>query len=182
VTITVCTSGCFLPHSKAYAPEDEAERKLFTQARRDVYPDDVRANPANYQSETLLWTGIVTDVAVVEPRKYRLVVEHHYWDWIEDYSIQREVAFLSPRGEGRFECRFTAKSDVLPEQIARLADMAIVYGTPQQVDDSGTIIMICPYYKTLRRELYGTDIFDYGRNGSDLKWLRVPGIDDVRKP
>ncbi len=109
-------------------------------------------------------------------RKYRLVVEHHYWDWIEDYSVQREIAFLSPRGEGQFECRFTGKEEIPADQLARVADMAIVYGIPKKVGSDGTVVMACPFFKTLRRELYATDIFEYGRNGSDLKVLRVPGV------
>jgi len=169
-------AGCIGPYSKRYAPAGAAEEELFSKARRDVYPDDVRSNLAGYESETVLWTGIVRQVDEVEPGKYRLVVEHHYWDWIEDYSVQKEIAFLSPHGEGQFECRFAGKEAVSRDQIARVADMAIVYGVPRSVGTDGTVVMTCPFWKTLRRELYATDIFEYGRNGADLKVLRVPGV------
>jgi hypothetical protein len=171
-------AGCFAPHSKRYAPEGAAEGALFPKARRDIYPDDVRSNPAEYESQTVLWTGIVRRVDEVEPGKYRLLVEHHYWDWIEDYSIQTEIAFLSPRGEGQFECRFAGAQNVARDQIARVPDMAIVYGVPRGLGPDGTIIMACPFYKTLPQPLYATNIFEYGRNGTDLKVLRVPGIAD----
>ncbi len=174
-----CLCSCFGAYSKHYRPEGEQETELFAKARRDVYPNDVRENLKAFDGQLLLWTGIVQSVGPTEDGKHlRMKVEHHYWDWIEDHSIQPEIAFLSPRGEGLFACDYRPNSKVEPDEVARVGDMAIVYGMPKELTASGMILMACPFYKTLRRELYATDIFSYGRDFSDLKVLRVPGVDD----
>jgi hypothetical protein len=178
LAIVTCAAGCF-PYSKRYQPAGDQEKQLFATARRDVYPDDVRGNVPAFDGQTLLWTGIVKAVRLTEDGlRFRMMIEHHYWDWIEDHSIQREIAFLSPRGEGMFACDYHPKADVKPEDVAHVEDMAIVYGIPKNITDDGVILMACPFFKTLRRELYATNIFSYGRNFSDLKGLRVPGVED----
>jgi hypothetical protein len=97
------------------------------------------------------------------------VIEHHYWDWIEDHSIQKAKAFLSPRGEGQFTCH--AERRTLPSVELKDA-MAVAYVRPVGVKDevlhAACIIQFYP------REWYLTDVMDYGRDGEGLKMLRVP--------
>jgi hypothetical protein len=88
---TACPPG---PYSKEYAGSSDAERKLLGEARRDIYPDDVRRQPEQYRKATLAWSGIVTS-AGPDPRDAQyseVVIAHHYWDWIEDQ--------FDPEGEG----------------------------------------------------------------------------------
>lgn len=43
--LTGCVPG---PYSKAYEGSSDTERKLLAEARRDVYPDDVRKAPETF--------------------------------------------------------------------------------------------------------------------------------------
>ena len=167
------TSACIFPHTKAYGPRSEYEQGLFAKARRDIYPDDVRKEVSRYTAETVLWTGIIMDVPTVSSSTWRMRIEHHYWDWLEDYSVQKEIAFLSPRGEGMFEFTFYTSEKFHLESFGRVGDMAIVYGRPKEVSPDGTIVLACKFSKFLRKGLYSTEYMDYGRDPNDVKWIRV---------
>lgn len=174
---SVLLSGCpgVVPGSRMYTPSDPQEQQLHSDARRDVFPDDVRADHSRYESATLLWTGVITEVG--GPGNAVIAFEHHYWDFVEDYSVQKEIAFLSPRGEGKF------RTIVEPGGTSvTVGDMAIAYVVPLSVDADGTVVVRLRGLRMLRRELYATDIMDYGRgyllkhDMSDFKSLRVPGL------
>jgi hypothetical protein len=180
--VALVVVGCFpAPGSKAFAPEGPLEKRLFPQAKRNVFPDDVRADPAAFRTSVLLWTGIIKAVQptqIAGGRGFRAFVEHHYWDFIEDYSIQRAIAFLSPRGEGPFEVLFAFD---IPAEKVLVGDMAIVYGSPSgMADDGRRILLDGAVLRTIRRELYATDIWDYGRDWltkqdrTDFRILRTP--------
>lgn len=103
------------------------------------------------------------------PSTSEVVIEHHYWDWMEDHSIQKANAFLSPRGEGEFVChveRLTVPSVHLE------AAMAIAYVRPVEIEDQ-TLHAAC-VVRFFPRDWYGTDVMDYGRNGEGRRCLRVP--------
>ena len=166
--LTGCPPG---PYSKAYQGSSDMERKLFTEARRDVYPDDVRRAPETFRKSTLAWPGIVVS-AEPDPKDSdfsTVVVEHHYWDWIEDHSIQRAKAFLSPRSEGTFVCH--AERGTLPKVDLTRA-MTVAYVRPLGVKDQ-TLHAAC-IMRFFPQDWYATDVMDYGRNGQGLKMLRVP--------
>ena len=174
--------GCLpFPHSKVFAPEGPLEKKLFPLVKREVFPNDVRADPSAYRTSVVLWSGIIRDV---EPENFggtrglRVLVDHHYWDFIEDYSIQRAIAFLSPRGEGPFEVAF--RFDI-PVEMVRVEDMAIVYGTPTGIGSDGRrVVLDGAVLRTIPRDRYATDIWDYGRDvvtnhdTKDFRILRTP--------
>jgi hypothetical protein len=173
--------GCPAPGSKLFTPEGPLEKQLFPRAKRNVFPDDVRADPAAHRTSVLLWTGIIKAVEPTEVdgrRGLRVLIEHHYWDFIEDYSFQRAIAFLSPRGEGPFEVLFEFH---IPAEKILLDDMAIVYGTPRGfAEDGRRILLDGAVLRTIRRERYATDIWDYGRDWltkhdrKDFRVLRTP--------
>jgi hypothetical protein len=174
-------------NSRPYAPSTEQEREVFFSAHRDVFPDDVRRDLDAHRTTLLAWVGIITSARWLDRKQptAEFLIEHHYWDWIEDHSVQREVAFLSPRGEGPFSCVKTfvkpsAKSKVV-HPLPPPGSMAIVYGYPEAVRAQSEIVDFrCVAISTAPPEWYGTDIWDYGRNyllhgdESDLKVLRVP--------
>jgi len=168
--------GCpgVVPGSRAYAASDDTERQLLLQARRDVFPDDVRADPAGYRETVVLWSSIVRKVEIYQGDQVRIWFEHHYWDFIEDLSIQKAIAFLSPRGEGSFTATFPAGTTV------KVGDMALVYGVLDHVEPNGSIALTSRKIRTLREELYATDVWDYGRayllkhDMKDFRVLRVP--------
>jgi hypothetical protein len=180
--LAVVLSGCpaVAPSSRRYQPAPGTEQELFAIATPNVLPDDVRANLDAYRQTMLRWSGIIRECGFVADRNaLRLLVEHHYWDWIEDYSIQREIAFLSPRGEGRFVASFEGVGRQ-PSMQCTTEDMAIVYGYPDDVMSDGTVVLRGGLVRTLRPDLYATDIWDYGRDlvlkgdRKDLKVLRIP--------
>ena len=166
--LTGCPPG---PYSKAYQGSSETERKLLTEARRDVYPDDVRKEPETFRKATLAWPGVVVSVEPDpnDPLFSTVVVEHHYWDWIEDHSIQKAKAFLSPRGEGKFVCH--AERQTLPN-VELKNTMTVAYVRPVGVKDQ--VLHAACIMRFFPRDWYATDVMDYGRDGQGLKVLRVP--------
>ena len=158
------------PYSAAYKGSHDWEGKLLSEAQRDVYPDDVRADPARYRKATLAWPGIVVSAQpdALDAAQTEVVIAHHYWDWIEDHSIQRAKAFLSPRGEGEFTCH--TKRTLLPAVDIKAA-MAIAYVRPVGVKD-GRLHAAC-ILSLYPPSWYLTDVFDYGRDGA-AQVLRIP--------
>jgi hypothetical protein len=172
--VLLLLTGCpasFAPYSKPYQGGSEAERKFLVEARRDVYPNDVREAPETFRKATLAWPGIVVSASSDpnDPPFSVVVIEHHYWDWIEDHSIQKAKAFLSPRGEGQFVCH--AERRLLPSLELKNA-MAIAYVRPVGVKDH-TLHAAC-ILRFFPRDWYATDVMDYGRDGEGARLLRVP--------
>jgi hypothetical protein len=61
------------------------------------------------------WTGLIKEVDVVQTEDgpdVVYVLQHHYYDWIEDFGQQREIILLSPRGEGKFKTTSSLKKDI----------------------------------------------------------------------
>jgi|GEM_PF-710127 len=179
ILLTSCKT--LVPGSKPYTPADQQERDLLTISVSKVFPDDVRANPEKYNQTVLAWTGILEKAEWLDTDQTRakFTIRHHYWDWIEDYSFQKAVAFMSPRGEGVFNCirQPSTKGAVLPKP----GSMAITYGIPLQVNnENGEITLDCKAITFADENWYRTDIWDYGRQfllkgeRSDFKILRVP--------
>jgi hypothetical protein len=163
--------GAVGPYSKAYEGNSDWERKYLAEARRDVYPGDVRENVESFRKATLAWPGIVVSAGpeAKDPAFSEVVIEHHYWDWIEDHSIQKAKAFLSPRGEGRFTCH--AERRTLPAVDLTKA-MAVAYVRPVGIKDE--ILHAACIVRFYPPDWYATDVMDYGRDGAGLKLLRVP--------
>jgi hypothetical protein len=173
VTALLSTTACpgFAPYSKPYQGNSEWERQYLTKARRDVYPDDVRKDPATFRQATLAWAGVVVSAQpeAKDPTFAEVVIEHHYWDWIEDHSIQKAKAFLSPRGEGRFTCHAERRMLPAPELAGA---MAVAYVRPVGIKDD--VLHTACLVRFYPREWYATDVMDYGRDGAGMKLLRVP--------
>lgn len=156
---------------------------MFAESQVDVFPDDVRAEPARHSETLVAWSGILRSASWLSDARptARFRVEHHYWDWIQDLSIQKEWAFLSPRGEGNIRCDKSSTRSKPGDSLPPLGSMAIVYGFPQSIDgDSGDVILRCEMISFVDERYYRTDIWDYGRayllegDQSDFRMLRVP--------
>lgn len=104
-----------------------------------------------------------------DPVLSTVVVEHQYWDWIEDHSIQKAKAFLSPRGEGTFVCH--AERRMLPN-VDLKNTMTIAYVRPVGMKDQN--LHAACIMRFFQREWYLTDVMDYGRDAQGLRILRVP--------
>lgn len=180
VLVCITCIGCPVgPSTRLYKPVSEWETKAFSKADRSIYPNDVRTDFAAHDSSRVAWPGIVLSVTpknqdtVIE---VHFVIQHHYYDWLEDFSIQQERIFLSPRGEGVFETTWWVQPTADTGKIVQsVGNMVIVYGIPASVRDS-IIILNAYYIREIEREWFATDIFDYGRPGDSMRILRIPGI------
>ena len=177
-TLALCSlllSGC--PHSKKYRGLSEVEQDQFNKANRDIYPNDVRNNIQHFQSDKVAWPGLITEAKWMEKDgtfATKFLIEHHYYDWILDYSIQKGKIFLSPRGEGSFATVCPSRPDQETIVTTAPANLLIVYGMPEKVEE-GIVFVTCDYANFIKREWVRTDWFDYGRPGEPVKGLNVPG-------
>lgn len=178
----VCTFiilvGCPIgPYSRYYKPPSDNESYAFERADRTIYPNDVRLDFSQYDSARVAWPGIILGTELTRTDsslEAHLRIEHHYYDWIEDFGTQQERIFLSPRGEGLFETQWDFKPETDPAMIqGSVGNMVIVYGIPAAVIDS--VITVRAYYvRVIDQQWFATDIFDYGRPGDSVKVLRIP--------
>lgn len=127
----------------------------------------------------IAWAGVVTNAEIKKDDSGYLIIfslEHHYFDWIEDDSIQKAIFFLSPRGEGNFKTYWnmppSTDYDELKRRVAT-GTLLITYGYPVKVD-GGTIYIHPDYVRPYDQSLYTTDALDYGRPGTTVKLLNTP--------
>ena len=125
-----------------------------------------------------MWTGVITKVEIfsdISPRTARLTAEHHYVDWIENLSIQRERFFQSPRGEGAFAGRWilaTPEDQKCVDQLT-VGDMLIAYGYPRVIGGDYVGLNTTQNLRAIKLQWYRTDILDYGRPGEPIKVLKT---------
>jgi hypothetical protein len=178
--VAVLTSGCpgVVPGSRPYRPLPQWEAKFFPQARRDIFPNEVRRKPDGFTNTLVVWTGVITNIAFFNDERSRVVrftADHHYFDWIEDMSIQRERFFLSPRGEGAFAAAWRAESPEEQKFVAQFAvgDMLIAYGYPSLIRSNVVALYPTQNIRPIKPQWYRTDILDYGRPGEPRKILKT---------
>jgi hypothetical protein len=180
MVLMILLHGC-VPHTRAYRPVSTLEQQAFDRADRNVFPEDVRHAMARYSGTMLAWAGVIVSSEFVEERdqvEIKFLLEHHYYSWIEDFSVQRERVFLSPRGEGRFRTKWIVRKDAeAMRSAARPGTLLIVYGTPEQIADDGSISLRAAYIRGIDAQWYRTDVMDYGRPGEPVRLLKVPGAD-----
>jgi len=168
------------PGSREYEPKTMAGKGLMKQARRDVWPDDVRKDLPKHTAMLVAWAGVVAERKVTPDGKtLGIVIDHHYWDWIEDFGAQREHMFLSPRGEGKFAIMETVNERSSDPAYLPVGAMAIVFGKPMQVTPDQLVVLDYQWSITIQKPFYATDFWDYGRaylekgDRSDFKRLRT---------
>ncbi|HEY79377.1 MAG TPA: hypothetical protein G4O09_09720 [Dehalococcoidia bacterium] len=154
--------------SRSYEPISEWEQREYDKANRYIYPDDVREDITKYLSVTIAWTGVIKESTVYQtdegPDIYDLL-EHHYYDWIEDFGAQQERILLSPRGEGLFKTKWCVTKETTQAELDEMTEpgkLLIVYGKPQAMEND-IIIVEASYIRDIGKEWYTTEILDYGR-------------------
>jgi hypothetical protein len=184
IMLSVILSGCpfgIAPGSRAYQPLPKWEARFYAEARRDIFPNDVRPDPNKYAKTLLAWTGVITNIDYHTENDglhgVKITAEHHYFDWIEDSGIQREVFFLSPRGEGMFAACWWIEpnqpnAQKFVDQFA-VGDMLIAYGYPSMVRNNVIELYPTQNMRAIKPKWYRTDILDYGRHGEPSKVLKV---------
>ena len=178
--VAILTSGCpgIVPGSRAYRPLPQWEAKFFAEARRDVFPNDVRQEPDGFTDTLVVWTGIIKDIDFFNDgssRVARFTADHHYFDWIEDFGIQKERFFLSPRGEGEFAAAWRVDSSDNQKFVDQFSvgDMLVAYGYPSMIRDDVVGLYPTQNLRAIKPQWYRTDILDYGRPGEQTKILKT---------
>ena len=173
-------TGCF-PHTSYYKPVSSWEKKSYERASRDIFPEDVKGSLATYHDTVVAWPGIIIENKFVENQddvEIQYTLEHHYYDWLEDFSIQKEKIFLSPKGEGIFRTFWKIKKE--PDSIEEMKNVSvpgnliIVYGIPDLVNEDGSITLKSIYIRIIEKKWYRTDILNYGRPGQPVSLKKVP--------
>jgi len=171
--IVFVLAGC----TQRYKPVSRWEKSVYTAARKDIYPNDVRASPGQYQDALLVWPGLIRN-AVFDERGdtiwVDLTIEHHYYDWLVDATTRKY--WLSPKGEGVFSASWPMPKewgiDNMREAI-RAGEMVIVYGRPQSAGGGVVQFGHAEYIRVLPNSVYRTDILEYGRPGEPTKHLKA---------
>ena len=178
ISLLFLVIGC--PHTGSYRPVSSWENQAFDRANRNVFPDDVRNDLASNRDTLVAWPGVVLSSEFVDHPdniEVRFVFEHHYYDWLEDSSIQKEKLFLSPRGEGQFRTSWFLKKESNIEEMRKAAgagNLVIVYGTPERINDDRSIYLKSVYIRGIEKQWFRTDVLDYGRPGQPAKLINVP--------
>jgi hypothetical protein len=152
----------------------------YKKSNVNVFPDDVRKDLDMFKDTMIAWPGIIKTHQL---KKYddkvdvELVLEHHYYDWLEDYGLQKEKIFLSPQGKGVFTTIWPLRSDVDLEEWDRMVndgDLTIVYGYPDSILIDSTIVIKSTYIRSFPKDFYRTDMLDYGRiyEPAERKYLK----------
>ncbi|HEX8298014.1 MAG TPA: hypothetical protein VF594_02545 [Rubricoccaceae bacterium] len=170
VLVALTLSGCsgVFPGSRPYQPLDW-EAAALAGSLKTAMPSDVVTDPAQYQGRLIHWVGVVDTFsveAVGDSVFTRIEFEQHYYDYIEDFSIQDETMFVSPLGGGRFvyaDARAGASVDSLRQSLsmgAASGNLGFVYGTLQAVR-SGLPILTNGRIRFVPDRLFSTAIFRY---------------------
>jgi hypothetical protein len=182
LVLVAALSGCASYSSQPFTPASPGEQEILGKARKDVYPGQVRQDAARYRDTELAWAGIVSDLKIVHGKggtSVAVLVEHRYFNWMEDHGAQPERFFLSPRGEGKFLIFLQPKGEMTESKARALipaGTMVVAAGriyVPSAADPRYPLALLADYYQFIRKEAYRTDVFDYGREGGPVR--RVEG-------
>jgi hypothetical protein len=184
VVVALVASVHPVMYTAVYSPASQPEAEAAKRANETVYPQDVQDSLAKYTGTLVVWPGILRGSdAVPGADSIRWSFEHHYFDWKEDHGRQRELYFLSPRGEGCFSivtsATWSPKTGFTGKPIP--GALVIVYGTPTAIDtiDNNPVIRLTAVAaNALDAQWYRTDMFSYGRGLSDLKVRRPDSKDN----
>jgi hypothetical protein len=163
-----------------YQPCTHPEKLEFAQDRLDVYPDDVRKDLAAYTNTPVVWVGLIKSTDARDKDSGNkidadTVLEHHYFDWVQDGKGHGAKLAVSPRGEGNFRLKWTLKKTEYDsdyqgaEEYAHKGKLAIVYGIPSSIDTNGTIVLSYHYIRVVDKKHFNMDQFDYGRLGEPFR-------------
>jgi hypothetical protein len=175
VTSFISINGCApLPGIKPYHPVSDWEARELKNASRNIYPNDVRKEISKYSNSLIVWPGIILDSEMIthdDKVEVKFLVEHHFYNWLEDHGFQREKIFLSPHGEGNFRTSWYLKKGIDPTPLKKMAsagNLVIVYGYPRKIESDSTIIIESKYIRGIEKQWFRTDVLDYGRPGEKV--------------
>jgi hypothetical protein len=181
------------PVNGPYQPASRPEKIEFCNDRLDVYPDQVRNDLNAYTNLPVVWAGIILstdahDRDIGDQVIADTILEHHYFDWVQDVKHGKLRLALSPRGEGFFRTKWSMKKTTLDatfkngEKFAKKGKLAIVYGVPESVAPDGTITLKYRYLRILDMDHFNTNQFDYGRMGEPFSVIKSPCRNPLASP
>jgi hypothetical protein len=160
-----------IPGSAKYKPLTREEENSLKKADRTILPFDVKRDIKNTEKKSVIWTGIVDTVVYFNPSDTVMIVDvylqHRYYDFIEDFSIQQERMFVSPIGEGNYIFRqaiigkrpFDKIKDDLNKSIFKEC-FIFSYGIVSSLKDS-VPVLIAENIRIVFPENYATNILSY---------------------
>ncbi len=165
--VVLVVIGC-LPGSRNYRPLPW-EENLMSNALKTVMPSDVRLNPERYQGKLIHWIGIVKSYDVLDSVNNDIMfrLDQKFYDYIEDFSIQRETIFLSPKGEGEFyyiQSFPDSSSDTIKKWLDGMVyrnDLAFCYGDFYKLEND-LPVLVGKRTRFIHEQFYSTQIMSYG--------------------
>lgn len=155
--------GKLFMSSKPYKPDDW-EKSYFESAIRAAFPSDLNRSPEKYQGKLIHLLGIADSVyRDSSATKVNILLTNKYWDYIEDYSIQDEVMFVSPKGDGKFLVTINSAYQPAYELLTtfpRQKKLILVYGNFIEAKNSLPVIEALQL-KYIDYEQYTTAVFSY---------------------
>lgn len=157
--------GKLFMSSRSYKPDDW-EKPYFDSSIKTAFPSDLVKFPEKYKDKLIHLIGIVDSVYADTLDNSPVVhvrLNNKYWDYIEDYSIQDEVMFVSEKGEGKFLVNLTG---ITPEQLESLRSfpaekkLFLVYGNFKETVNNYPVIA-AQQIKVIDYEWYSEKIFSY---------------------
>lgn len=163
-------------------------------AAKNAFPPELIRHPALYADTLLHLLGIIDSIYLSEePGTVVARLEHKYWDYLEDYSIQDEVMFVSPVGGGAFTIMLAELRPTLIDSISAFPaakKLFLVYGRLKEIKNN-LPVLAADHVKVIDHHFYSTNIFSYephrnskgelvlGKNGAieltNFKFLKIPG-------
>jgi hypothetical protein len=152
-----------LMSSNSYKPDDW-EKPFYEAALKTAFPSDLIKAPGKYQDQLIHLVGIVDSVYIdSSTQQVNILLENHYWDYIEDYSIQDEVMFVSPKGDGKFIVTLDSSYRSGIERLKKFSaerKLFLVYGNFKEIKN-GLPLINAVQLKYIDYEQYSTAIFTY---------------------
>ncbi len=156
------------PGSRIYKPVN-IEQTYFAQSTRCFLPNDAKKLKNEIDRNKLLnWTGIINGVNIINDRdslKFIIIVDHKYWDFIEDFSIQDEKIFLSEKGEGifyftkKYPLSYKPKLDSISNNY-EINDFIICYGNLKNSFENIPELN-AQFSRVISNKFYSTKIWRY---------------------
>ncbi len=166
--LAVSLSGCIAPRSKFYLPS-QSEATYFGRVNKAVMPSDIRNNVEQYSGEEVHWVGIIRGHEIIDKDSTKIIeieIDQKYYDYVLDYSIQREKMFLSPKGEGIFYLDLFVDAGISEDELKRIIDqlsiknLIFAYGVVQGLKQGKPAVKAL-YYVIHDESVYATNIFSY---------------------
>ncbi len=165
-----CKTFSPFPHSRNYEPL-EWEKAYFDSSIKNVMPSDIVNSGNEYVNKQIHWVGIIdtffvtnsdTDSSVIA----KILFDQKFYDYIEDFSIQDERIFLSPKGDGKFE--MVKVFNDLPSDSVKASlsfftkdkSLGFCYGV-YQYSENGMPVLEKGVIRFIPHFYYSTNIFSY---------------------